>query len=275
MIINHNLNAMFICHNLSYITSQLNLHMMRLSTGKRINSAADDPAGLAISEGMESQIRGLRQGTRNIQDAVSVAQIADGSLSEVHSMLDRMKELTIQAANGTYTDAERKDMQLEVDQLNKEIEHITGYSNFNQKKLLDGSNSSLTIQAGPNSGDTVQFNLPNMTSIADSLGNVDVTSRDKAEHSTTLVDTAIENVSSARASIGAYENRFDYMIDENENYEENLTAAQSRITDADMAKEYMEYAKFNILQQVNMALLAQTNQQPKLILSLLETLNNS
>lgn len=275
MVIYHNINALFICHNLSYISNQINTHMLRLSTGKRINSAADDPAGFAISEGMEGQIRGLRQATRNVQDAISVAQIADGSLKEVHSMLDRMKELTVQAANDTNSTSERDAIKNEIDQLNAEIQHISGSSDFNEKKLLDGTNTSLNIQVGPNGGDSVQFTLPNISSIVTSLKNIDVSSNQNAEKSTKIVDDAIDGISTARSSLGAYENRFEYIIDENNNYEENLTAAQSRITDADMAEEYMEYAKYNILQQVNLALLTQASQQPKMILYLLDTLKNS
>jgi flagellin len=272
MIINHNLSAMYICRNLNFIQNAQAKCMMRLSTGRRINSAADDPAGFCISEKMESQIRGLNMATRNTEDAISLVQTADGHLNEVHSILQRMRELTVQAATDTNGSSERTAIEAEMDQLNKEIKRICGTSDFNEKKLFDGSSSTLKIQVGPNSGDTLDLEMDNVGSNLSGLSGVDVSSNTAANKSLKLIDDAISSVSGTRGKLGAYQNRLERIVDLNENTSENLEAAYSRIVDADMAKEMMEYARLNVLGQVSMALLAQSNQQPMNILKLLQSM---
>ncbi|OZI11195.1 flagellin [Bacillaceae bacterium SAS-127] len=274
MRINHNVMAMHSYRMFNKALAAQGRAMERLSSGLRINRAADDPAGLAISERMRAQIRGLNQASRNAQDAISLIQTAEGGLNETHAILQRMRELSIQAANDTLSEGDRLAIQEEIDQLTEEITRIGGDTEFNTMKLLDGSKNEFNIQVGANAGQTMTLGMSDMRSEAIGLtgsgtgyttnGTLDMSSADSA-----FIDKAIERVSSQRSRLGAYTRRLEHTINNLENTAENLTAAESRIRDADMAKEMMEYAKQSVLAQVAMAMMAQANQQPSLILQLL------
>lgn len=245
----------------------------RLSSGKRINSAADDPAGLAISEKMKSQINGLSQAERNAQDAVSLIQTAEGGLKESHSILQRMQELTVQAANDTYSSEDRGNIQLEIDQLAEELTSIAKYNQFNTKTLLDGSFDGV-FQIGANQGQTLQLKISDMSAealqIVDNDGKtIKVTDHETASDSIDILDQALKKVSSERSKLGAVQNRLGHTINNLRTTELNLTAAESRISDVDMAKEIMNLMRHQILVQVGIAILAQANQMPQTILQLL------
>lgn len=246
--------------------------MQRLSSGLRINSAADDPAGLCISEGMRSQIRGIEQAGRNAQDAISMLQTADGVASSIHDILQRAKELSVQAANGTLTDNDRKAINAEVQQLLQEIGSEGNNAEFNGTKLLnpDSTGADLQIQVGANSGQTIGISLSTLTTESLGLEGVNLLTRDNADKAIDIFDKAIDRVSLVRAKYGASINRFEYTIDNLQNYDENLTAAESRIRDADMAQEMMNYTKYSLLSQVAEMMMAQANQQAKSVLWLLK-----
>lgn len=251
--------------------------MERLSSGLRINRAADDAAGLAISEKMRAQIRGLNQAARNAQDGISLIRTAEGALQETHSILQRIRELTVQAANDTNSDTERQNIQTEINQLIDEINRIGRDTQFNTRPLLNGESNSLKLQIGANAGQSMTIEINDMRASALNLSNdpnsnnyYDVTSHEKATANLDVIDKAIQMVSSERANLGAYENRLEFTISNLLNTADNLQAAESRIRDADMAKEILEYTKHSILMQVSLALMAQANQQQKLVLKLLD-----
>lgn len=238
----------------------------------RINSAADDPAGLCISEKMRSQIRGLGQAVRNAQDTISMLQTADGAAGSVHDILQRARELSIQAANGTLTDDDRKALNTELQQLLKAIGATAENTEFNGKKLLNhdsDSSSMIHAQVGPNSGNEMQISMFSLTPDSLGINGVDILTRENAEKAMTFFDKAIGRVSEVRSNYGATINRLEHTINNLENYQENLTAAESRIRDADMAKEMMNYTKYNMLAQVAQLMMAQANQQAKGLLQLL------
>jgi flagellin len=236
--------------------------MERLSSGYRINRAADDAAGLAISEKLRGQIRGLAQAQRNAQDGVSLVQTAEGSLNEVHSMLQRVRELAVQYQNGTLSSADQAAITAEAAQLASEIERIGGEANFNGIKLLDGSAGTISFQVGANDGDTIAVTTATLT---DKVGTIDVTT----STSISAIDAAIENVSSLRSTFGAVQNRLEHTLNNISTYQENLMASESRIRDVDMASEMVEFSKNQILQQAGTSMLAQANQAPQAVLSLL------
>lgn len=272
MFMNFDLSALRICNNMNALSKRMDVCMLRLSTGKRINSAADDAAGLSISQKMESQIRGLRMASRNVQDGISMVQVAEGSLNEVHSILQRMREITVQAANDTNGSNDRTAIKDEMDQLVDELKRITKSTNFNEKNLLDGSASNINLQVGPNAGDSVSFGIDNLNDVISNLGTIDVSSHDTATAMLGRLDGAIKSVSRSRSKLGAIQNRLEGIVRMNDNYSENLEAAQSRIMDADMAAEMMEYSKVSVLQQVNIALLSQVNAHRQWILKLFDSL---
>lgn len=310
MIINHNINAMTAYRNIMLHSNMCGKAMMRLSSGLRINSAADDAAGLAISERMRGQIRGLEQAARNTQDGISLIQTAEGALNETHSILQRMRELAVQAANDTNSPEDRKALQEELNQLTSEINRIGNTTEFNTRKLLNGGEgdlSNIILQTGANKGQECSVGIKDMRSEAlkisgdtadgivtskdgtvtakytkiknvtndtssDSQYALDISSHENASSAIKILDDAINNVSSQRASLGASENMLEHRISYLENTSENLTAAESRIRDADMAKEIMNLSRHSILQQVAQAMLAQANQQPNYIIELLKTL---
>ena len=268
MIINHNISSMNALRNLNINSSAMSKTMERLSSGYRINRAADDAAGLAISEKMRAQISGLRQAQRNAQDGISLIQTAEGALNEVHSMLRRIRDLAVQASNGTYTDADKAEIQKEVKNLIGEISGIAVRTEFNTMKLLNFSGNSKTFnfQIGANSGQSITVNLEEMS--ADKL-NIKGFSVSGSTVELSKIDEAISMVSSFRSSLGAVQNRLEHTINNLAVSEENLQAAESRIRDADMAAEMAELTKAQILQQAGTAMLAQANMKSQSVLSLL------
>ena len=273
MVINHNLSAINAQRQMYKTSTSQAKATEKLSSGLRINRAGDDAAGLAISEKMRGQISGLNQASRNAQDGISLIQTAEGALDETHSMLQRMRELANQAANGTYTTADRANIKAEVAQLQAEITEITKKTEFNTKKLLNGSlNGGVTFQVGANSGQTIKVSIATMTATAlgVSTNAVNTSTQTKASESLKKIDDAIEKVSKQRANLGAVQNRLEHTIANVDNSAENLQAAESRIRDTDMAKEMMTLTSKNILSQATQAMLAQANQKPNQVLSLLQ-----
>lgn len=269
MIINHNITALNTYNKLTTNNSSASKSMEKLSSGLRINRAGDDAAGLAISEKMRAQIRGLDQSSRNAQDGISLIQTAEGALNETHSILQRMRELAVQAENGTYTTTDRVKLGAEVKQLKNEINRIASQTEFNTKKLLN-SGISVTFQVGANSGQTIGLSINKMNSSALGISAV-VTLFSVGNLSTVIakVNNAINSVSKERANLGAYQNRLEHTINNLNTSSENLTAAESRIRDVDMAREMMKFTKDNILSQAAQAMLAQANQLPQGVLQLL------
>lgn len=278
MIINHNISALNTYRQLSTNNVLQSKSLERLSSGLRINRAGDDAAGLAISEKMRGQIRGLNMAQKNAQDGISLIQTAEGALNEVHAILQRMRELAVQAANDTNNNNDRAELQKEVKQLLDEIDRIARDTEFNTKKLLNGSlatsGAGLKFHIGANSGQNIELTIGDMATSAlgssgSTIDEVDISSQNGADAAISVIQAAIDQVSSERAKLGAYQNRLEHTINNLGTAAENLTAAESRIRDVDMAKEMMEFTKMNILSQAATAMLAQANQQPQLVLQLL------
>jgi len=270
MIINHNLNAMNAHRNMMENTTKAGKSMEKLSSGLRINRAGDDAAGLAISEKMRGQIRGLNQASRNGQDGISLIQTAEGALNETHDILQRMRELAVQASNDTNVTDDRKAIKAEVNQLANEITRIGKQTEFNTKKLLTGG-LNIKLHVGANSGQTISFAISKMCASDLGVGSAAalVTTQALAELTIGLVNTAITKVSTQRANLGALQNRLEHTIKNVDTSAENLQAAESRVRDVDMAKEMMSFSKNNILNQAAQAMLSQANQQPQGVLQLL------
>lgn len=275
MIINHNLNAMNAHRNLAFNNSVAGKSMEKLSSGLRINRAGDDAAGLSISEKMRGQIRGLDQASRNSQDGISMIQTAEGGLNEVHSILQRMRELAVQGSNDTYVTADRSAINNELSQLNEEIKRIKDNTTFNNRKLLDGTNGPVKIQVGPDATQDITLimtrdgiNLDNVVK-GTMPDKVTVNSATEAQTAITNINDQIELVSTGRSALGAWQNRLEHTIANLNNASENLQAAESRVRDVDMAKEMMNFSKTNILSQAAQAMLAQANQAPQGVLQLL------
>ena len=264
--INQNIAAINSYRNLSTTESQLGKSLEKLSSGFRINRAADDAAGLVISESLRSQIGGLKVATRNAQDGVSFVQTAEGALTEVHAMLQRMRDLTVQAGNGSNSAAAVAAAQAEVDQLALAIGDIATKTDFNGIKLLDGSAASVTFQVGANSTDTLDVTLEDMNAGTLAVDALDLTD---AAASLTAVDAAITTVSTFRGNLGAYQNRLEHTIANLGVTVENLTASESRIRDTDMAQEMVAFTRAQILSQAGTAMLAQANQSSQGVLQLL------
>ncbi|MCY8198504.1 flagellin Hag [Bacillus subtilis] len=274
MRINHNIAALNTLNRLSSNNSASSKNMEKLSSGLRINRAGDDAAGLAISEKMRGQIRGLEMASKNSQDGISLIQTAEGALTETHAILQRMRELTVQAGNtGTQQPEDLGAIKDEMDALIEEVDGISNRTEFNGKKLLDGSNSTdgFTFQIGANAGQQLNLKIDSMSANALGIDTLDVTDFPNTPFDTQLesIDTAINNVSKQRAKLGAVQNRLEHTINNLGASSENLTAAESRIRDVDMAKEMSEFTKNNILSQASQAMLAQANQQPQNVLQLL------
>ena len=314
MVIQHNIAAINSYRNLGTNQSGLNKNLEKLSSGYRINRAGDDAAGLAISEKMRAQITGLATAQKNANDGISLVQTAEGALTEVHSMLNRMVELATQSANGTYSTANRQEMQKEIKRLNEEIDRISNTANFNGTKLFTSAGASdvtggtvkttnITLHVGDShetanqlkvtfqsmSSKTLGLHSTDMKTFTKTLGtgnftvakdkkgadavtiaNIDLTKADSARHAISVAQAAIDMVSSMRSDFGAMQNRLDHTINNLSVQEENITAAESRIRDVDMAKEMMAYTKNNILVQSAQAMLAQANQVPQGVLQLLQ-----
>jgi flagellin len=249
--------------------------MEKLSSGYRVNRAADDAAGLAISEKMRAQIGGLAQAQRNAQDAVSLVQTGEGALNEVHSMLERVRDLKIQYSSGVLSDEDKKAIAAEVQQLGKEVTDIAGKTEFNGLKLLEGQ--SFTFTVGANSADTVKIDTVTLsgangvTELLDvgSAASLDAASGAFNNLSVDEIDTMIKNVSTMRSTFGAVQNRLEHRMANLATYQENLVASESRIRDVDMASEMVNFTKLQILQQAGTSMLAQANQAPQGVLSLL------
>ncbi|PHG99441.1 flagellin [Clostridium sporogenes] len=275
MIINHNLNAMNAHRNMGINTGNSGKAMEKLSSGLRINRAGDDAAGLAISEKMRGQIRGLNQASRNSQDGISLIQTAEGALNETHSILQRMRELSVQAANDTNVTVDRDAIQKELTSLTSEIDRIATTTQFNEKNLLNGdlATTGAKLQIGVNADTalTLEVKIAKMDSTALTIkaSDVKVATNADATASITKINEAIKTVSTQRSGLGAYQNRLEHTIANLDNASENLQAAESRVRDVDMAKEMMNFSKNNILQQAAQAMLAQANQAPQGVLQLL------
>ncbi len=274
MKINHNISALNAYRNLSTNTTNTNKSLEKLSSGLRINKASDDAAGLAISEKMRSQIRGLNMAERNALDGVSLIQTAEGSLSSVHEMLQRMRELTVQSANGTYTDEDRNAIQEEFNQLTKEIDRVSQTTEFNSAKLLNGSKPNFSFQIGANAGQTIDLTIKQMSAEKLGLGSaatpLNVKTSTTANAAISKIDAAIATVSAERSNLGAMQNRLEHTITNLQTMSENVTSAESRIRDVDMALEMTEFTKNTILNQAAQAMLAQANQLPQGVLQLLK-----
>ncbi|MBO0524148.1 flagellin [Clostridium botulinum] len=275
MIINHNLNAMNAHRNMGINTGNSAKAMEKLSSGLRINRAGDDAAGLSISEKMRAQIRGLNQASRNAQDGISLIQTAEGALNETHSILQRMRELSVQAANDTNVTVDREAIQEELTSLTNEVDRIAKTTQFNEKNLLNGSLSTtgakLQIGANKDADLTLEIKISGMdsTKLGIQAANVSVKDHATAQTAVENVNKAIKTVSTERSKLGAYQNRLEHTIANLDNASENLQAAESRVRDVDMAKEMMNFSKNNILQQAAQAMLAQANQAPQGVLQLL------
>jgi flagellin len=273
MRINHNITALNTYRQLSMNNVNAGKSMEKLSSGLRINRAGDDAAGLAISEKMRGQIRGLEQASRNAQDGISLIQTAEGALNETHAILQRMRELAVQAANDTNSADDQAALNDEFQELINEIDRIGNNTQFNTKDILK-TDQNLDIQVGANASQVI--NLQWKAQIKTALGEdavdistLDITSKANANTAITTLDNAILSVSKSRSKMGAYQNRLEHTINNLGTSAENLTAAESRIRDVDMAKEMMEFTKNNILSQAAQAMLAQSSQMPQNVLQLL------
>ncbi|WMM24205.1 flagellin [Tissierella sp. MB52-C2] len=270
MRINNNLMAMNTHRQLGISTNAGAKSMEKLSSGYRINRAGDDAAGLSISEKMRGQIRGLNQASRNAQDGISLIQTAEGAMDEVHSMLQRMRELAVQSANDTNdTAVDRAALQEEVKALQDEITAIETRAEFNGMKLLDGNFTGKKLQIGANETQDMTVDIAKLSTTVDAALTTKISGQASAAASITTINTAIKSVSTERSKLGAIQNRLEHTIKNLDNSAENLQAAESRIRDVDMAKEMMEQTRQNILQQASTAMLAQANQAPQTVLQLL------
>jgi len=304
MRIQHNISALNTHRNLTFNNAQASKNLEKLSSGYKVNRAGDDAAGLAISEKMRGQIRGLDMATKNAQDSVSLIQTAEGALNETHAILQRMRELAVQSANDTNVSSDRAALQLEINSLAKEITRISTDTEFNTQKLLNGTfggqvasgggydinNATAAggkvFHIGANSGQSINLSIGNMS--AEALGvnansgatakistpgeigkGINIASQSGANNAISVIDSALKRVSETRASLGAVQNRLEHTINNLGATSENLTAAESRIRDTDMAKEMMGFTKNNILMQAAQSMFAQANQQPQGVLQLL------
>jgi len=269
MVVQHNMTAQNANRQLGVTTSAQAKATEKLSSGYKINRAADDAAGLTISEKMRSQIRGLTQASANAQDGISAVQTAEGALNEVEDMLQRMNELAVKAKNDTNTSEDRGAIQKEVDALASEITRVKDSTEFNNQKLLNGTFTGKNLQVGANSENTIGISISNMDATSIGVGSLHVTSADGAGSAIDSIRAAIKSVSSQRSDLGAVQNRLEHTIKNLDNVVENTTAAESNIRDTDMASQMVEYSKNNILAQAGQSMLAQANQSNQGVLSLL------
>ena len=269
MRINTNLNAMIATNQMSKNTALAGSSMEKLSTGLRITKAGDDAAGLAVSEKMRAQIRGMEQAERNVQDGISMVQTAEGALEEAGNIAQRMRELGVQAGNDTLSDDDRTKVKKELEQLQDEMKKISEETKFNGKKLLNTA-GTFTIQAGANS-ETRTVETADLSSIAKSLSltSANISSSTDAQSFVTKVDKALSSINDARSALGAMQNRLEYTANNLTTSTENLTAAESRIRDVDVAKEMVTLSKLNILNQASQAMVSQAKQQPESVSQLL------
>ena len=273
MIIQHNMAAANTNRMLGMTTTNLSKSTEKLSSGYKINRAGDDAAGLTISEKMRGQIRGLEKASDNAQDGISLIQTAEGALNETTAIIQRMRELTVQAANDTNQTEDRKAIREEITALTAEITRISTDTEFNGKKLLSGglATNGLKLQVGANKDQAISFTIGNMGAAALSLDgfSAKLGSHGSATAALAVLDKALCAVSTQRSKLGAVQNRLEHTIANTDNIAENLTSAESRIRDVDMAEEMVKYSKNNILQQAAQSMLSQANQQTQGVLSLL------
>jgi flagellin len=286
MIINHNLSAMFADRSLRTVNDDVNKGMEKLSSGMRINRAGDDASGLAVSEKMRSQIRGLERASKNAQDGISFIQATEGYLQESQDIIQRLRELAVQASNGIYSSEDRMQIQVEVSQLVDEIDRIASHAQFNGMNLLTGRfardngenmvTGSMWFHIGANMDQRVQVYIGTMTSKAlgvKNIGDNEIISYETPDGSNRAIgtlDEALKKVNKQRADLGAYQNRLEHAVRGIDVGAENLQAAESRIRDADMANEMVGYTKNRILSQAGNAMLAQANQKTQQVLQLLQ-----
>jgi flagellin len=284
MIINHNMSAIFTSRTLKFTAWSLDKNLEKLSSGMRINRAGDDASGLAVSEKMRSQIRGLRQAERNAEDAISFIQTTEGYLAESTDVLQRIRELSIQAANGIYTAEDRMQLQAEVSQLVDEIDRVASQAQFNKLNMLTGRfanpvnggmpTASIWYHIGPNKDQRIRSFVGTMTALGLGVKNAagigtSVSTIDNANSTILKVDVALQKVSRQRAELGAYQNRLEYTSQGLMIGYENMQSAESRIRDTDMAEEMVGFTKNNILMQSGMAMMVQANMKPNVVLKLL------
>ena len=267
MRINTNLNAMIATNQMSKNTALAGSSMEKLSTGLRITKAGDDAAGLAVSEKMRAQIRGMEQAERNVQDGISMVQTAEGALEEAGNIAQRMRELGVQAGNDTLSDEDRTKVKEELTQLQDEMKKISEETKFNGKQLLNTA-GTFTIQAGANS-ETRTITTADLSSIANGLSTITISSSAQAQSFVENVDKALTSINDARSALGAMQNRLEYTANNLTTSTENLTAAESRIRDVDVAKEMVTLSKLNILNQASQAMVSQAKQQPESVSQLL------
>ncbi|MBO6298428.1 MAG: flagellin [Lachnospiraceae bacterium] len=271
MVVQHNLRAMNSNRQLGLTTNAQAKSTEKLSSGYRVNRAADDAAGLAISEKMRRQVKGLTQASRNAQDGISAVQTAEGALTEVHDMLQRMNVLANQSANGTNTSTDRAYLQQEFKALQSEIDRVASTTTFNEKNLLTGSFNDVKLQVGAEAGQfiTVKIQAMKASNIGVAQSTTSISTSGSAQTAITNVKNALKSVSSMRADLGAVQNRLEHTIKNLDNVVENTTAAESQIRDTDMATEMVAYSNNNILAQAGTSMLAQSNQANQSVLSLL------
>jgi len=275
MVINTNVSSLTAQRHLTASRAEMEQAMERLSSGKRVNSAMDDAAGLTIGHSMDSKIASLNQAVRNANDGIALINLAEGAMDEVSAMLTRMKELATQSINGTYGSTDRNNLELERAQLEAEIDRIANYTTFNGIKLLDGSNTSLSFQLGDSSSDTITVTLTDINASiigasATFVDSISVSTATDAATALSVIDEAIKDIDTARAKLGAYGNRMDHAASNLMSRVEHQSAARSRIMDADYAVESANLAKSQVLQQAGSAMLAQANASTANILSLLK-----
>jgi flagellin len=283
MIINHNMSAMYANRQLGVTNADVARSIEKLSSGMKINKAGDDASGLAVSEKMRSQVRGLNQAERNIQNGVSFIQASEGYLQETQDILHRLRELSVQSANGIYSDEDRMQIQVEVSQLVDEINRIASHAQFNGMNMLTGAfaqdsavNRVMQFQVGANMDQNERVFIGTMTASALGLqtaqgeeGTISIATPEEANQAIGMVDSALRQISKQRADLGAYQNRFEMAADGVAVAAENLQAAESRIRDTDMASQMVDYTKDSILHQAGTAMLAQANMRTQSVLQLL------
>lgn len=277
MIVQHNMTALNANRQLGITNTNLSKSTEKLSSGYRINRASDDAAGLSISEKMRGQIRGLKQASTNAQDGQSLIQTAEGAMNEIHSVLQRMRELTVQAKNDTYLQEDRAKIKTEVDQLQSEITRIATQTQFNKMNLLTGSYKSMQFQVGANDKQVINLSISRLTAsalgvegIASAIGNTKVSKGSIIGNQLSIIDAAITKVSTARSNLGAISNRLDHTIANADNMAENLQSSESKIRDVNIASEMVSYSSMSILQQAGQSMLSHANQATQGVLSLLQ-----
>lgn len=269
MVVQHNLTAANTNRQLGITTNGLQKSTEKLSSGYKINRAADDAAGLSISEKMRNQIRGLNKASDNAQDGISLVQTAEGALNEVHSMLQRMSELAVQASNGTNQSVDKNALEAEVAQLQTEIKRVGSTTQFNKMNILDGTFTGKLLQVGANANQTISVSISGMTDVCSKALAAHV-SGTNAQNAIKNIQSSISKLSTLRSKLGAIQNRLEHTVANLDNISENTQSAESRIRDTDMAEEMVQYSKNNILQQAGQSMLAQANQANQGVLSLLQ-----